>query len=915
MRKLVTVVVMVVMLAGVGVANIQTTETAVCVRFPQNEVAGSRVHTVDRGTSSDGSGFISGLTDHANLLEWRDSSGEWRTVIGGTDLAYQRPAPNWALEWESATSTVIRITYKVCIAEHGYLDLTNGGAVTSSASVLPIQSASPIQLYRDFYSRQTIIEGLNDVDDGIVDGSDILLKADPSTWIDPEYFENPSAWLRRTTTTRSTLPPQVVRSVFATTTVSGLPTDDGQVWGHPGGLVNAARGTFVLEGNVGPEGKEWIITSLRHGHAGIPFDFRFMFISPPLPTPTPTATPTATPTPEPPPPPTPEPLPTATPTFPPIPTPRSGVRVINPESMIPGVQPSSIRTAIGDGNAVLAEGYAEYPESIEWTRDIQLSDTTEWRPLVSIEEAEFLRSAPYNGRRTWEVDVRFDNWQSTTSTLVRITYRTDARERLLDGHSHPVLPILSASPRRLYREGGIHLVEHLSDEDDGVIDERDILLRYLGADPDPTRRTDVVAQQVFESITATSTVSGIPSDRLDEWRTPKRLLDANLGIFVLEGDIGRVGKLFMLSLLRGCEGFWCRDYNVPHLASFGVTWTTPRVWPTPTPTHTPVATPTLTSTPDPVPTPVPSPTPIATATATPSPTPTPTATASPTATPTATATHTPVPPPVFRGGGGGFGGGGFSPPPAPAPAPAPAPPPPAAPPPAYLEPTQTPTATPTVTPTATATVRPTATPTHTPTPSPTVTATPVPTMTPTVIPTATATWTPTAVPTDTPRPTVTSTTVPTSTAVPTATPTATPLSSPTATATVIPTLTATSIPASSTSGRTSDVELAGFSGTPTVEPPALVARVPAPATLTPSPTVTPTDGRTSLFIASDLSVSPTVTVVPSPTVTVTPVPTMTPTPTPEDRLSDGAVIVGAVAAGSALVLGSGALYILRRKRE
>ena len=771
---------------------------------------GTRIHGVRSGLWEDGARYVQASAYDPTLFEWWDvAESEWASVKSLSDLS----------KWEEAPDTTrVRLSYTVTLASSGYYDLPSG-VYSHEESVLHIQPASPRRLFRDWHAGDAspLIENMSDVGNGeeYPDYQDVLLEIYPSQWVEPGFWETP----RNNDPTG--IPAQVIRSITATTTVQGLPDEHGQIWRYAFGVTgDGSSATFALEGNVDADGKGWLIQHIR-GSGRMPFSFRVRYIAPPLPppTPTPTVPPTLTP----------YPTRTPTPTVPPVPPTLTPYPTRTP---IPGVDPHYTGAVISAGE-------------------------------VGLPSAE----SPVYGKH-WAAFTLAPNeimWIGPNIHVTSTTYRVRLTYTVNDDLYPDILPIRSASLKRLYehsanpvRDRDYGFLEDLSDVDDGIVDEQDVLLKmgvaHAGEYPGNLFVTEgSVLWTLFRNITATSTASGIPGERLDEYRMPKRL-DAETGTFVLEGEITRAEALYLRDQIGEIEEYKRlrrehpdryppNEYVHWYEFSFAVVYFAELSEPQYVPTATPTATPS----------------------------PTVTATPTPTATPTATATVTRVP----SGGGfrGGGGSGGFSAPPPPPAAAAAAPPPPvvAAPAPAFLEPTATPTATPTVTatltprPTSTATPRPTSTATATSvptataaatwTPRPTVTATPTPldTATPTATRTVEPTVTPTAILTATPSPTDTPTV--TATAIPTYTPTATPLSVrgnvPTVIPTATPTDTATWTPLpTSTSGRTEDVILAGYVGTPTVEPRSgLPARVPAPATLTPTATVMATASSTPIAVA------------------------------------------------------------------
>ncbi len=173
---------------------------------------------------------------------------------------------------------------------------------------------------------------------------------------------------------------------------------------------------------------------------------------------------------------------------------------------------------------------------------------------------------------------------------------------------------------------------------------------------------------------------------------------------------------------------------------------------------------------------------------------------------------------------------------------------------------------------------PTATPRPPSTPTATPTVTPKPTATPTDTPEPTPTDEPTATPTDTPEPTPTAT--PTDEPTATATPTATPTDEPTATPTAMPTDEPTATP--------TDEPTATSTATPTDEPTATVTEtITATVTvtivipsLTPEPSVTPTDEVPT----PAPTLGPPAPTLGPPAPTETPEPTETPTETPTSTI-------------------------------
>ena len=164
---------------------------------------------------------------------------------------------------------------------------------------------------------------------------------------------------------------------------------------------------------------------------------------------------------------------------------------------------------------VVQFAYPSLPETMEWGYATSTPGSIEWKRVYSFgyrDRASGYRNVNLHG---------LDEWARSGSTLVRMTYKLDAERYPLR------LPILSASPSRLYRE--FHnfvfrtgrtshqtpLVENLSDIDDGLVDERDILLRINVHQHGLTLEGNQASwTRVFESITATSTVPGIPVDKL-----------------------------------------------------------------------------------------------------------------------------------------------------------------------------------------------------------------------------------------------------------------------------------------------------------------------------------------------------------------------------------------------------------------
>ena len=785
--------------------------------------------------------YVMAYGDNPEALQWKTTpSSEWKTL----DMSNLS-------EWESATTTVVRIIYRVTSeAATGYTNLGRDNRylpVSHDESVLHIQSASKHRLFRKWSldhpenGAPPLVQNLSDEDDLRVDYKDMLLVTKPSDWIEPGFWETP----RNSNPTG--IPDQVFRSITTTTTVQGLPNEDGQIWRHPTSVEIASTATFALEGDVGTEGKSWIIRNIRgtRGYWGsMPFYFRVRYIAPPPPPPTPAAThtPTVTPTA----------THTATPTSTPTPDHWYGVRIAREREAI---------YAPGRTGDRFIQATAEHPESVEW------QSATGWKTAWTAAT-----------RPQWDsqdTSPETLEWEADPSTTVRLTYRVRTRYDDEGGINYQALPILSSSPRRLYRDAGSgdHLIEHLSDEDDGIVNERDVLLRI-----DPTvgfGQVDQIHGRLFERLTDTTTVEGIPDNRKAEWRTPRQLTDASTGTFVLEGDVGADGKAELIRTMR--------TFNFDFV--FAMSYIAP---PAPTPTPRPTATPANT------------------------------------ATATATPTSRPAPPPPARSGG-------FSPPPptaqfSPPPPPAAG----AAPPPLYLEPTATPTPTATPSPTSTATPRPTASPTATSVPTATATATatwtpipthtPSPTDTPTAIPTSTAT--PTATRTVEPTATATATAIPTdtptvtATAIPTYTPTATPLAVRGNVPTAIPQPTATSVP-TSTSGRTTDVVLAAYVGTPTAEPlPGLPARVAAPATPTPTATVVQESGSTALYLASNQDPTASASPRAADSTALDPAAMAIPTAIPSTTaIPTAAAVVGGAVAGALGIggIGAGVFYIRRRR--